>query len=273
VFARLANTELPELGLVVEETAVSQADAPITINGYVMYWVSAEERAELKALAEAELAAYYGRSVTVALDGHDVYMHAGESYFTYSAGLALVFVTLMVGISFIPSLMMEEKKNKTLEVLRVSPASAGHLVAGKAVTGMFYGLLGCLMVLIVFGHLVLQWGLAVMAALLGTFFMAAVGLLLGSYVENRAQLQMVAWLVAVPLLLPVILIILEGLVPTGVMAVLRWAPTAAVAKLFRLSFTLDATLSHYAADTAVSIALTFGLLAAVVWIVRRQDRE
>ena len=47
----------------------------------------------------------------------------------------------------------------------------------------------------------------------------------------RAQLQLVAWFVILPLLMPVILVALEGLVPEGVIAVLNWIPTVLVAKV------------------------------------------
>ena len=270
----LRNSETPELGLVIPETAVAQlqTDAPITIEGYVLYWLNQEERAELKATAEAELTEQLGRPVTVDLSGHDVFWPADGDYFAFSAGIALVFVTLMVGIALIPNLMIEEKQTKTLDALRVSPASAGHLVAGKAVAGLFYGLTGCVVVFIAFQHLILNWGLALVAAVLGTLFMAAIGLLLGSYVEVRSQLQLIVWLIVIPLLLPVILIALEGLVPSGIVSIMRWVPTVAVAQLFRLSFAPDVTLAHYAADLGVAVAVTLLLLWLVSVIVNRQDR-
>lgn len=264
-----------ELAVVIPDTAVAQqpSGAPVTVDGYVMYWVSPAERAAIKATVEADLAAQLGRPVTLVLDGHDVYFDAGSFFFVFSATIALLFVTLLIGISLIPNLMVEEKQNRTLDALRVSPAGAWHLVAGKALAGLFYGLLGVAVVLVVFRYLIIRWDLAILAAVLVTLFMVAIGLLLGSYVEGRAQLQLVAWFIPIPLMIPVILVALEGLIPPGVVGVLNWIPTVLMAKIFRLSLTPNATFAHYGAALAVTVVSTLALFALVAWIVQRQDRR
>lgn len=261
-----------ELAVVVDETAVAQQQAgtPITVDGQVMYWVSPEQRAELKALVEEELSLQLGQPVTLELT--DVYFQADNFFFVFSATIALLFVSVMIGISLVPNLMVEEKQTRTLDALRVSPASAAHLVAGKTIAGLFYGALGAIAVLLIFGYLIVQWELAILAAVLATLFMVAVGLLLGSYVSARAQLQLVAWFIIIPLLIPVILVALEGLVPSGAIAVMNWIPTVLIAKIFRLSLTPDATLAHYGPALAVVVASTLALLALVVWVLRQQDR-
>lgn len=263
-----------ELAVVLDETAVAQQQAgdPITLDGYVMYWVPADKRAELKALVEEDLSAQLGQPVTLDLTGHDVYFNADTFFFVFSSTIALLFITVMIGISLIPNLMVEEKQAKTLDALLVSPASAAHLVAGKAIAGLFYGLLGSAVVLLVFHYLIIQWSLAIIAAVLSTLFMTAVGLLLGSTVKARAQLQLVAWFAIIPLLIPVILVALEGLVPEGAIAIMNWIPTVLVAQIFRLSLTPNAAFTHYGAAMAVIAASTLALLALVVWVVRRQDR-
>jgi ABC-2 type transport system permease protein len=269
-----ADGEAVELAMVIPETAVAQqqADAPITIDGYLMYWVNAAQRAEIKALIEDELSTELGQPVTLNLSGHDVYFDADTFFFVFSSTIALLFIIVIIGVSLVPNLMVEEKQAKTLDALLVSPASAAHLVAGKALAGLFYGLLGSAVVLAVFHYLIIQWELAVLAAVLGTLFMVAIGLLLGSVVNGRAQLQLVAWFAIIPLLTPVILVALRGLVPDAAIAVMNWIPTVLVAKIFRLSLTPDATLAHYGPALAVILASTLALLALLVWVVRRQDR-
>lgn len=269
-----AGAEEVELALVIPERAVAQEEAgePITIEGHLMYWVSPPQRAEIKALIEEELSTQLGRPVSLNLTGNDVTFDADEFFFVFSATIALLFITLMIGISLVPNLMVEEKQARTLDALLVSPASAAHLVTGKAIAGLFYGLLGSAVVLAVFSYLIIQWELAILAAVLGTLFMVAIGLLLGSYVKVRAQLQLAAWFVIIPLLIPVILVALEGLVPSGAIAVMNWIPTVLIAKIFRLSLTPNATFSHCGAALAVTLASTLALLALVVWVVQRQDR-
>lgn len=269
-----SDAESVELAVVIPETAVApqEASEPIIIEGHVMYWVSETQRADIKALVEDDLSTQLGQPVTLNLVGNDVYFDADTFFFVFSSTIALLFISIMIGISLIPNLMIEEKQTKTLDALLVSPASAAHLVAGKAIAGLFYGLLGCTLVLIVFRYLIIQWELAILAAVLGTLFMVMIGLLLGSYAKARAQLQLVAWFIIIPLLIPVILVALEGLVPDGAIAVMNWIPTVLIAQLFRLSLTPNAALGHYGAAVAVIIISILALFVLVVWSVRRQDR-
>lgn len=267
------DAESVELALEIPATAVDpQTDAPITIDGHVMYWVNDAQRAEIKALVEEELSLQLGRPVTLNLTGNDVYFDANTFFFAFSSTIALLFITVIIGISLVPNLMVEEKQAKTMDVLLVSPASAAHVVAGKAIAGLFYGVLGSAVVLAVFRHLILRWDLAILAAVLATLLMTAVGLLLGSVLTVRAQLQLVAWFVAIPLMIPVILVALEGLVPSGAVAVMKWIPSVLIAKIFRLSLTPNATPANYGIETAVTAAWIIALLALVVWVVRRQNR-
>lgn len=269
------HAESTELAIVIPDSAVAeqQAGQPITIEGHLMYWVSAEKRAEIKAMVEDELSAQLSQPVTLDLAGHDVYFDANVHALIFSPTFSLLFVTLMIGISLIPNLMVEEKQNKTLDLLLVSPASVADLVAGKTLAGMFYGLVGAAIVFIVFQPFIVRWDLAILAAAMATLFMVAIGLLLGSYVKVRAQLQLVAWFIIVPLLLPVFLVEMEGLVPTGAIAIMKWIPTVLIARIFRLSVTPNATLSHYGPAALVTGLAILVLLGLVVWVVRRADRK
>lgn len=274
MLAALSGTEDVELGIVVGDTAVAQqqANSPITLEGHLMYWVDASRRAEIKALVEEDLSGALGQPVTLNLANNDVYFDANRFFFAFSSSITLLFVTSMIGISVVPNLMVEEKLARTLDLLRVSPASAAHLVAGKAVAGLFYGLISCATVLYVFRYLIINWPLAILAAVLSTFFMVAIGLLLGSYIESRAQLQLVAWFVLMPLMIPVILVALEGLVPTGAVAVMNWIPSVLVTKIFRLSLTPNANFSHFGIETIVTLVSILLLLALVILVIQRLDR-
>jgi ABC-2 type transport system permease protein len=269
------GAESTELAIVIPESAVAQQQAgePVTIEGQVMYWVSAEKRAEIKAMVEDELSSQLGLPVMLDLTGHDVYFDANVPTLIFSSTFSLLFVTLMTGISLIPNLMVEEKQNKTLDLLLVSPVTAADLVAGKTLAGMFYSLAGSAIVLVVFRPLIVRWDLAILAVVMATLFMVAIGLLLGSYVKVRAQLQLVAWFIIVPLLIPVFLVEMEGLVPSGAVAFMNWIPTVLIARTFRLSMTPNATLSNYGLPVLITSAVTLALLGLVVWVVRRADRR
>jgi len=268
-----ADAQSMELALVISDETVAQQQAgqPVTLEGHVMYWISPAKRAEIRALVEDDLTGQLGQPVTVDLSGGDVYFNADNHFFAFSATIALLFIAVMIGISLIPNLMVEEREAKTLDALLVSPASAAHLVVGKALAGLFYGLVGSAIVLIVFGYLIIQWPLAILAAVLATLFMVAVGLLLGSYVTARAQLQLIAWFIVIPLLLPVILVEMEGLVPNAAISAMRWVPTVLLAQVFQLSLTPNATFTHYGTAALMGLAATLALLALVVVVVRRLD--
>jgi ABC-2 type transport system permease protein len=269
------DAESTELAIVIPDSAVAeqQAGQPITIEGRLMYWVSAKKRAEIKAMVEDDLSAQLGQPVTLDLTGHDVYFDANVRSLIFSATFSLLFVTTMVGISVIPNLMVEEKQNKTLDLLLVSPASAADLVAGKTLAGFFYSLAGSAIVFIVFRDFIIRWDLAILAATMATLFSVAIGLLLGSYVKVRAQLQLLAWFILVPLMIPVFLVEMEGLVPGGAISVMNWIPTVLIARTFRLSLTPNATLSHYGPAVLVVGVVTLALLGLVVWVVQRTDRR
>ena len=269
------SAEDSELALIIPDTAIAQYEEgePIVLEGHLMYWLNATERAEVKTLIESELSGQLDRPVTLELSGNDLYFDADQYFFVFSATIALLFVTVMIGISMVPNLMVEEKQARTLDALLVSPASPAHLVAGKAIAGLFYGLLGCIAVFALFGYLILQWWLAILAAILAVLLLVAVGLLLGSYVSARSQLQLIGWFVIIPLLLPVILVALRGLVPEAAVAVMEWIPTVLIATIFRLSLTPNVTISHYGLPLLIVVACILAVFALVVHVVRRQDRR
>ncbi|MCO5188780.1 MAG: ABC transporter permease [Anaerolineae bacterium] len=272
----LRESETPEIALVIDDASASfsaetDSTTPLVIDGYIMHWLTDEQRTELINLVESELALDLGRPVMINVAGHELYRSAEEGVLEFSASVALLFVVTMIGISLIPNLMLEEKQAKTLDALMVAPVSPADLVAGKALAGAFYGMVGSLMVLFIFRYIIVLWPLAMLSALLGVLFMTAIGLLLGNIIESRAQLQLVAWFVILPLMIPPILILLEGLIPNGVIGVLRWIPTVSITAMYRLSFTIDAGLSHIWRDLVVVAVVTLALFALVVVSVRRQD--
>lgn len=275
LFRAFPHAESTELAIVIPDSAVAQLEAgqPVTIEGHLMYWVSPGKRAEIKAMVEQDLSAQLNLPVTLDLVGNDVFFDANIPSLVFSATFALLLVCTMIGITLIPNLMVEEKQQKTLDMLLVSPASPAHLVAGKTLAGLFYGLVGCAVVLVAFREYIIRWDLAILAAVLATLFMVAIGLLLGSYVKVRAQFQLVAWFIIAPLLIPVFLVEMEGLVPTGAITIMNWIPSVLVARIFRLSLTPNANLGHYGPALLVIAAVTLALLAGVAWLVRRTDRR
>jgi ABC-type Na+ efflux pump permease subunit len=169
-------------------------------------------------------------------------------------------------------LMLEEKKNRTIEVMLVSPASAGHLVAGKALTGLFYTLLGASVALAINHDLVMHWWLAISALVVGALFLVAVGLWLGERIEDRGQLGLWGSILVIPLLVPVFLTLLTPLIPATVAQALSYLPTVVLFNLLRVSLADPISIGSALMEMAWVLAWAGAALALVVWQVRRQDR-
>jgi len=62
LFRAFPHAESTELAIVIPSSAVAQLQAgePVTIEGHLMYWVSPDKRAEIKAMIENDLSAQLG---------------------------------------------------------------------------------------------------------------------------------------------------------------------------------------------------------------------
>jgi ABC-2 type transport system permease protein len=265
---------VPELGLVIpadfDEALASDKGA--ALDGYVLHWVSDSDASELKLLVEDEIAGLVGQPVRIRLEGNTVYTQKDSTGVALTASFSVIFAVIMVGVSLIPHLMLEEKQTKTIDALLVSPAGSGHIVAGKALTGLFYGLTVTALVLAVNAALVTHWALAILTAICGILFVVSLGLLLGSLIETRQQLALWAWVVILPLLLPVFLSIMDDILPAGVITVMRWIPTVALSRALRVSFSNSAPLAQFGPELALVAGCAVPVLAAVAWLVRRSDQ-
>ncbi len=271
----LADRDIPQLGLVIPEgfDQVLQAGKTSELQGYVLRWVDSKDATQLQQTAEADISSLLGGAVHINLDGNRVEMLPQSEGLGMQAGFGLVFIIIMIGVMLVPHLMLEEKQNHTLDVLTVSPASAGHIVAGKALAGLFYCFLGGITALLVNQALVTHWWLAILAVVLGSLFTVSLGLWLGSNIESRAQLSIWAWVFLVPLFLPVIFSLFQGLLPDFLIGVVRVVPTAAIFDLARISFANPIPTGTCLLLLAwISAAAGLGLVV-VAWILRRRDRE
>jgi ABC-type Na+ efflux pump permease subunit len=186
--------------------------------------------------------------------------------------MSTVYITFMVAMLMPPNQMLDEKKARTLDAVLVSPASAAHIVGGKAVAGLLYALLGCLISFVVNGPVLVHWGLASAAGVVGALFAVSLGLLLGSLLDTRQQLMLWSWVIFIPLLLPMLLYLMEGLVPDPLIRVFAWTPVAAMFRLIRASFAGPLVAADWAGPLIALAAYAVGMLSLTVWVVRRADR-
>jgi hypothetical protein len=109
-----------------------------TLSGHIL-WVHRARAAELEAKYSAKFTELLGQPVRVEI-GENFVIPAPDVE-TSGVHIHILFATFFVAITLVPALMMEEKRTKTLDALLVSPASAGQVVMGKALAGLFYVLL------------------------------------------------------------------------------------------------------------------------------------
>lgn len=270
----LASGDAPELGLVVPadfDEALASCE-PVELEGYVLHWVKASEANELRVLVESEIADRLGKAVRINLEGNIVYTREDSTGLALMTTISVIFSLVMVGISLVPHLMLDEKHSRTIDALLVSPANSSHIAISKTLTGLFYGLTATAVALAFNAALVTHWALAILAAVCGTLFVVSLGLLLGSLIENRQQLTLWAWVVILPLLLPTMLSFMDDLLPASAVAVMRWMPTVALSRVLRVSFAARAPLADFGPELALIAGCTALTLVVVAWLVRRSDR-
>ena len=259
-----------QLGVVIpadfDQTLASGGEP--TLTGYVL-WVHRARAAELEVKYSSKFTELLGQPVHVKI-GENFIMPAPDVE-TSGVHFHILYATLFVVISLVPALMMEEKRTKTLDALLVSPASAGQVVLGKAIAGLFYALVGGGWFLALNRATVINWGLALIAFVFCALFSIGLALTMGSFV--RSQQHMVIWMLPVIafLIIPALFSQEPNLAP-GLKAIFSWLPTSALVRIFQFSMSSGAPLDQLLTNVAVALGGIVLAFAPVVWKVRRADR-
>jgi hypothetical protein len=186
----------------------------------------------------------------------------------------MISTSLMaLGISMVPLLMLEEKETHTLDTLLASPARYIQVVAGKAVAGSVYCLSAVLVILIAYNFLIVHWELALLALLLGTAFVVALGLLIGMLSNNPTTIGMWAAVIMLALIIPAAIAGLSSLdrIP-GVAAIMAYWPSTAIIKLFDLAMMVDIPKREVIVNASVVVVATIIFYMATLWCIRRSDQ-
>ena len=181
--------------------------------------------------------------------------------------LLLIMTLGMIGAMVVPLLLVEEKEKRTLDFLLASPASLKEIVAGKALTGVAYTLLIAGLLLFINRHMVGNWPLTLLAILLGLVFVVAIGLVMGSLLNNTMQVNTWAGTVLILLLGPSFPSLgLPGPIDTA----MRFVPTYYLSEALKLSLAGNAS-SRIWTHLAVVLVCTVIAFAAAVWALRRRN--
>lgn len=260
------------LGLVLPANfdQVVSAGGLVHLQGYLLNWISEKQATKMIAQVETQIGGVVGVPVSIAVER--VFMLPESTGNSLNRGLASLLVIMMTGILLVPNLMLEEKRSRTLDALLVSPASAGQITLGKALTGLFFCLLGLGLACLFNASVIMQWWLVLLAGLGAALFSVSLGLLLGAMVDKRQQLSVTASLSIFSLLIAVFLSLESELIPAWLGTTTRWFPTTLVFDLLRLSFTPQVNFGFISPRIAVILLFVIVLLSIVAWRLRRSDR-
>jgi ABC-2 type transport system permease protein len=188
------------------------------------------------------------------------------------APLALL-LSLIVGTTFVPQLLIEEKEKKTLRMLMVTPASFEDILLGKLLVVLVYQLILTVVVLAILGAFTGQIALVVLYALLGGCFSLALGLLFGAVFDTVSAAAAVEG--------PVIIIYIIASIFVGPLGeLLSNSPAIRVAKALPTYYIADGVynasqkLGSFGSnllDIGVILGSTIVLLVVSAWVLRRQD--
>jgi ABC-2 type transport system permease protein len=244
----------------------------IELEGYIVHWASNKSIGEVRSFFERKLEEIINSPVRIDTEGNIVYSMPDSRGLSFLTSLAAVLVMVIAGAFIVPILVLEEKENKTLDALLVSPADPGLVLLGKALSGSVYCIIAVAAVLVLNHSLVTHWWLSILAALCGVSFNVGVGLLLGSIFEVKQQLTIWGFVLINILGIPMFLSIMEDIIPTSIMTVIHFIPTVALAKIFRVSFSGTTSFSLFGPELAIVLTGTLIIFVAVFWIIRRSDR-
>jgi ABC-2 type transport system permease protein len=271
----LGGEETAVLGLVLPPDSDQglNSETTLELEGYVDHWVSDSDAEEIRSAFEAQITALSGRPVHIDVNNDVAFTHP-RGLRPVTTSFLMVYALVVVGLMIAPNLMVEEKELKTMDALLTSPASAGQIVTAKALTGLFYCLMAAGLVLAVSAPMVVHWEIAVLAAISGSLFTVALGLLLGVVLSARQQLIIWSAVLMFPLFVPVIAseILPDLQVPVLVQQAVSLIPTVAVAEATRWALSGEVPWAEIGSGLAVTVACAISLLAVVAWIVRRTDR-
>ena len=180
--------------------------------------------------------------------------------------LLLILTLGMIGAMVVPLLLVEEKEKRTLDFLLASPATLKEIVAGKALTGVAYTVLIAGLLLIVNRHIVVSWPFMVLTIMLGLVFVVAVGLVMGSLLNNTMQVNTWASSVLIVLLVPSFPSLgLPGVLDTAI----RFIPTYYLTEALNMSMTGNIS-SRIWVHLAVVLGCTIVAFVAAAWALHRR---
>lgn len=239
--------------------------------------VSSQERQLLeRALNE------YSRSVvnpaspvqitSVSIDPPGADLFGGQFGALYT--LLSLLTAMVVGTSLMPNLLVEEKEQRTLRMLLVSPASLADVVAGKLLVGLVYQLLLGLATLAVQRAFVGQAPLVLLFLLAGSCLGLALGLLVGGLFKTTSAGGAFTGVVALFYFFPALFVgpISQFVQSSVLKQIIQFLPSYYLASGWFAALENQATFAAAGLDLGVVMLTALALFLLAVWVLWRQAR-
>ena len=185
----------------------------------------------------------------------------------------VLLLSLTVGTTFIPLLLLEEKEKKTLRMLLVTPASFRDILIGKLLIVLVFQLAITCVALLIQGGFSGEVPLVVFYVLIGACFSLSLGLFFGSVFNTASAAGTVSGFVAIVYILGGLFVGQLGQILGDGLAVqiARLLPTYYLAEgVVNASQNLGSWGSNLL-DIGVILGSTLVLLAISAWELRRQS--
>ena len=246
--------------------------SPVKLEGYEASWANPSDVESAHKTFEEQFSVAVGGPLRVEIQNaiHPGLTADGQPF---TVALTMVIATMLVTIIVVPHLVIEEKENKTMDLLLVSPATNNDIVLGKALAGLVYGLTAAAVVLLVHPRMVESWGLVVLAIFLGALFAVALGLLLGMIFDNLQNLNLWTGLLFLVLIMPLILVNFSNPKwPEVIKVLFTWLPTVAMSQIVLASFSDHVDLGLLWPNLIVLSAFAMLLFGLIIFQIRRLNR-
>jgi ABC-2 type transport system permease protein len=185
----------------------------------------------------------------------------------------VLLLSLIVGTTFIPLLLLEEKEKKTLRMLLVTPASFSDILIGKLMIVLIFQLAITSVALAIQGGFSGDVPLVVFYVLIGAFFSLSLGLFFGSVFNTASAAGTVAGIVAIIYIVGGLFVGQLGQIIGNslVLQIARLLPTYYLAEGVANAIQNLGSLSTNLIDTSVILVSTLILFAISAWELRRQS--
>lgn len=263
----------PELGIEIPEDfdQILEARNKPEVNGYVS-WANRTKAESLKLEMEESLIELTGQQVNVDIEGHIISPPVEIGLLGGILTMFAVTIILIMGIILVPSLMLEEKRTRTIEALLLSPASINQVMIGKVVAGFFYVLITAAIVYTIYWTGVVNWGLTVIFVAGAGLFSVGVGLLFGIIFESEQEMTGWMSLVLIIITASIFVVLLDLDMPAFLETAVQWLPSVALAKIFWASFSTQVKSAQIWFNLGIVAVTSSIIYGAIIWRLRGMDR-